>query len=225
MECKHIQKKLLEYIDGILSYEDSELVESHIAECDSCRREIELFYRLSGIICKVDYPPASIWGDFLFDLHKRIDREALYQFAKEQKHKTYAIWGWAFASVAAIIFLITSIFLEYRIDSNKNYFIAKPEIASKPVYSNDYESYVIADIVSKAFINDKNIVHLKKLQKINEYSIFSPPSNNYYFALPEPSEQPKTNSEDRFYPSLYDSLDDYDYIDTAEYYVSVSGSL
>jgi hypothetical protein len=228
VNCRRIRKKLPEYIDGTLSIRDTRLVEDHIAECDSCCQEIEIFNKLSVSIHRIDYPPDSVWRNFLSDLHDRIDKEIANNFAEEHKLQTYIVWGWTIAAVAAVMFLVTSILLGYRLDNAKNHYMPQPRVASESPIAENSESYIIAKIVSKALIDDKRVAELKKLQRINEYSIFAPLPQDYYSIFPETSAQPKPDSEESKefpQPPLYDSFLNFGYMDSAEYYASESGSI
>ncbi|HGJ65997.1 TPA: zf-HC2 domain-containing protein [bacterium] len=221
MKCRNIKKKLLDYIDGILSPKDIELVEEHISKCDSCHHEMEILNNLSGFIHKTDYPPASIWENFLSDLHKRIDRESVISFVEEQKRRIYVSIGWAVAATSAVIFLMASILIEYKLDDIRVHQNSNINVSSK----TDDEKYLSAEIVSKNTSGDKRGTDLKNLQNINE-AIYIQPNYNYYSNVYESQNQSNLDNESELDASpLYeDPLEDY-YNDNKDYYVSSSGSI
>jgi hypothetical protein len=221
MKCRNIRKKLHDYIDGILSPKDIELVEEHISKCDSCQHEMEILNNLSGFIHKVDYPPVSIWENFLSDLHRRIDRESVISFVEEQKRRIYVSIGWAVAATSAVIFLMASILIEYKLDNIRVHQNSNINVSSK----TDDEKYLSAEIVSKNTSGDKRGTDLKNLQNINE-AIYIQPNYNYYSNIYESQNQSNLDNESELKASpLYeDPLEDY-YIDNKDYYVSSSGSI
>jgi len=222
MRCKSIRKKLLEYLEGTLSHRNFIAVENHVRKCDSCRHEMEMFSRLSGLIRKVDYPPASIWDNFLDDLHVRIDGEITKSFVESQKNRVYITWGW---TSAAVVFLIASIFIEYHIEDAKNHYIPHSQTASKTSVAGNNEGYIVAEIVSETFIDDRRVAELKKLQKINESSIVAPRRYDYYPSVAESMEQTESKTEAENQPALFDSLFGTGYLDALEYYASDPGAI
>jgi len=225
MRCKSVRKKLLEYFEGTLSRRDSIAVDNHVHECDSCRHEMEMFGRLSSLIHKVDYPPTSIWDNFLDDLHERIDKEMAKSFVEAQKNRAYITWGWTSAAIAAVVFMIASIFIEYHIEDAKNLYIPRSQAVSRSVTTQNNEGYIIAELVSKAFIDDKRVAELKKLQEINEYGILAPTNYRYYPTIAESMTQSETETEEELQPALFDGLFEMGYMDSLEYYASESGSI
>ena len=65
---------LLDYVNGILGPEDSHLIQEHTTGCDLCGRELDTLSKILKVIdgARVEYPPASVWENFLPDLHRRI---------------------------------------------------------------------------------------------------------------------------------------------------------
>jgi len=225
MKCRNIKKKLLDYVDGLLDPKDIESVEEHISKCDSCRHEIEIFNNISEFIIKIDYPPASIWQNFLSDLHKRIDRESINSFVEEQRRRIYVAFGWAVAATSAVIFLIASILIEYKLDDVRIHQNPNINVSSKNASDEKNEAYLFAEIVSGSVTNNKRINESRNLQSINE-SIYIQPDYNYYSTIYESLNQPNLNNGNELEkPSLYEDLLENNYNDSEDYYVSSSGSI
>ncbi len=167
VKCKRIQKKLIDYVDGILGAEERDIVEKHIRTCKSCRQEVNLLKKLPQINYKIEYPPDSVWDSFLDDLHRRIDHELYCEFIKQQNQKK-----WAFASLSAVALIIVIIFVsaltEYytlskpiRINENKEL-----QQKSDLLVSENSENLFILGLISRTFIDDKDV---KKLKYLNKY--------------------------------------------------------
>lgn len=210
MNCKHIRKKLLDYTERNLSEKDSLMVEQHVAKCDSCRQELAIFIKLPEFIHKVDYPPASIWNNFLPDLHALIEKEAAVDFAKEQKRQSYVKWGWAFVAVASVMFCVSSIILEYQSPygtKGKNAQQTKIQASSTIVERSD--SFFIAEIISDTMIDEKEAVKLKKLVNNADYEAFTPTNYNQYYNLTEINVESKHVSENVIQSLLNDTYSQY----------------
>ena len=69
MKCKRAQKLLAGYINEVLEPEASREVQEHVAECGICRKELGTLRRVLELIdnVKVEYPPTSVWENFLPD--------------------------------------------------------------------------------------------------------------------------------------------------------------
>ena len=219
MNCKRIRKRLLDYTERNLSEKDSLMVKQHIARCDSCRQELALFIELSEFTYKVDYPPASIWNNFLPDLHALIEKEAAVDFAKEQKRQSYVKWGWTFVAVASVMFFVSSIIFEYQSPfgtKGKNVQQTKIQARSKTVERSD--SFFIAEIISDTMIDEKEAVKLKKLVNNADYEAFAPTNYNPYYNLTEINVEPKHVSENVIQSLLNDTYSQFDNTDSLERY-------
>lgn len=73
--CRKIRKWLGPYFDGELSRSKKALVETHLEDCLSCRRELARFQRLGALIQQgVTAPEAE--GDSVFEgMHRKIREE------------------------------------------------------------------------------------------------------------------------------------------------------
>ena len=171
MKCKHAQKMLTDYIDEVLDAEDSRSVQEHINGCDSCRRELDALRVILGHVssAKVEYPPAHVWENFLPDLHRRIEREAILAFRKQRQQRFYALPGWVTSAAVVVLIFIASMMLRY-------YPYAKPvwlqraqniEIIrsrSLPKAKETSEPALVAGIISDVLITDAELAELEKLK-------------------------------------------------------------
>ena len=218
MKCRRIRKKLLDYIDGSLSEKESLMLEQHITKCDHCHQEIELFSKLAKFIHRVDYPPASVWGNFLSDLHTRIEKEAARDFAKEQKRQSYVKWGWTFAAATAVLFFVSSVILEYQSTVKPKNNLQQIRVQTRSSTSEKSESFFIAEIISDTLINEKEAAELRKLNNITDYEAYAPDHYNSYAILPDLNAETKPTSESSIQSLLKGNFAQFDTADTVERY-------
>lgn len=166
VKCKYIKKKLIDYVDGILSEKERDIVEKHIKICKSCHQELSLLEKLPQINYKIEYPPDSVWDSFLDDLHKRIEHEVYCEYIKQQNQKKWALVSLSAVALIMIIFFVSTLTEYYvlskpiRINENRN-----PQ-KSDLLISENSESMFIFGLLSRTFINDKDV---KKLKYLNKY--------------------------------------------------------
>ena len=218
---------ILDYIDGNVSNVESISIHQHISECDSCRRELESYSKLFDLIdnvSKVDYPPESVWKNFISDLHTRIEKEALSEYVYNQRHQFYMKWGWVSVAVASVIFFIFSLSLEFHssplLDQDQ---FKNVQIPATSQVSGRSEKLSIAEVISKTFINEKETKELKKLEKIADYDVFAPSGYNSY--LISDTNTSNTVNNDSIKNLLDEKLSEFDSFDSTEYYVSVTGKM
>jgi len=217
MKCKRIRKKLLDYMDRNLNEKTSQMVEQHIARCDFCRQEMELFIKLSKVIYRIDYPPTTIWNNFLPDLHARIEKESAVNFAKEQKRQSYVKWGWTFTAVVSVMFFISSILWEYQSPyKTEGTQQIKAKLNSSTTDGSD--SLYIVEIISDTMIDEKEAVKLKKLVNTADYEAFVPINYNSYYTLTDLNTEKKMSNENVIQSLLNDTYSQFDNADTAEHY-------
>jgi len=230
MKCGKVKKKLLDYIDGNVSKADSAFIQDHISECNSCRRELESYSKLSGLIDsvnKIDYPPESVWKNFIFDLHTRIEKEALCEYVEKQKRPSYMKWSWVSIAVASVLFFIFSLALEYRPSATpeQNQQIKDVQRSVTSAITEKSEGLSIAEVISKTFIDEKEAKELKKLDKIVDYDIFAPSSYNSYMIISDTNAKSETADNNVIKTLLDEDLSEYDSYDSTEYYTSVTGRM
>ena len=184
MRCKRVRKMLADYVNEVLKSEDSHLVEEHIFECDSCRQELGVLRRILRLIddVKVEYPPASVWENFLPDLHKRIESEAALVFRRQQKQRLYLLPGWVTAVAVLIIFGFVG--LEYLppvrlVQPQKAENIGMLGGSSPSVVEDSSEQVLVAGAISKVLITEAEALELRKLKNFIQSETLTVPYYHY----------------------------------------------
>jgi len=181
VKCRYVKKKLIDYVDGNLGTEEREIVQEHISKCNDCHNELAIVKKLTQLVHRVDYPPVSVWNNFLNDLHKRIETEAALESNRRQRYSLQSKWILAIVSIISLLFASAYIIPDY-------YPLSKPV---KPLQSRSYngdllmeasESTLIASLISKVLISDSEAKELKKLNKFIDSDTFQN-TNSYYDIL------------------------------------------
>ncbi len=182
MKCKRARKMLLDYVNGTLEPEDNHLVQEHTTGCDLCHRELDTLSKILKIIdnAKVEYPPASVWENFLPDLHKRIEREAALVFGKQYRQRLYFLPGWAAFVTIVILTIFTIIMPKYypsavpfRYQTAEN--IETVEPSSPPLVVEDSsEPVIVAGMISRILISEAEAAELDKLRNFIQSEVLIP---------------------------------------------------
>ena len=64
MKCEHVSPLLFAYDEGELDAQELELVETHVADCVACRRELESERRLTALLTRRRSPRPSTRARF-----------------------------------------------------------------------------------------------------------------------------------------------------------------
>jgi predicted anti-sigma-YlaC factor YlaD len=91
MEHEKIKELISSYHDGVLSADQKNLVEEHIKQCDSCRKEFEEMGKFEEVMDKMELkkPPKEVWQVYWSSVYNRLERRI----------------GWILLSIGAIIVL------------------------------------------------------------------------------------------------------------------------
>jgi hypothetical protein len=186
MKCKLARKMLADYVNDVLEPEDSRLIQEHIAECDPCRRELDVLKKVLRLIddVKVEYPPASVWENFLHDLHRRIESEAALAFKKQQKRFLYLLPGWIASAAAVVLVIFVSAMLGYypfagsvrSQGAKEDIEVVQDSSPSLVEYSS--EPVLVAGMISEVLITEVEAAELKKLDIFTRSETLTPP---YYY--------------------------------------------
>ena len=186
VKCKRAQKLLAGCVNEVLGPREDRAVQEHIAECETCRRELDTLKKVLELIdnVKVEYPPTSVWENFLPDLHRRIVDEAALVFKKQRRQRFYLLPGWA-AVAAIVLILSTSIMLQddpvirpILVQRASNTAIAKD--ASPSTLENSSESTLVAGIISELLITEAEAEILRELRSaIQSEAMVFPYDDNY----------------------------------------------
>jgi predicted anti-sigma-YlaC factor YlaD len=92
MSCEEYKDYLMGYLDGELSDERKEQLEKHLADCSSCRRELNDFRKLIAITDDVGLiePEDKLWEQYWSGFYNRFERGI----------------GWILFGVASICLLV-----------------------------------------------------------------------------------------------------------------------
>ena len=184
MKCKRARKMLLGYVNGTLEQEDNHLIQEHITGCDLCRRELDTLNKILKITdnAKVEYPPASVWENFLPDLHRRIEREAALIFGKQYRQRLYFLPGWAAFVTIVILTVFTIVMPKYypsavpfRYQTVENVENTETvETSSPPVVEDSSEPVIVAGMISKMLITEAEAAELDKLRNFIQSEVLIP---------------------------------------------------
>jgi hypothetical protein len=183
LKCKRARKMLLDYVNGTLEPEDNHLVQEHTTGCDLCRRELDTLSKILKIIdnAKVEYPPASVWENFLPDLHKRIEREAALVFGKQYRQRLYFLPGWAAFATVVVLIIFTIVMPKYypsavpfRHQTAENIETVEPT-SSPSVIEDSSEPVIVAGMISKMLITEAEAAELDKLRNFIQSEVLIPP--------------------------------------------------
>ncbi len=110
MRCWKVRELLSPYIDEVLSAEELTSVETHLAACESCRKDLaelqSAVNRIRGME-KLEAP-----SDFMKELHERLLQEKVAPFEnhRHKHHLVHSTSRWLVAAVASIA-LIAGIYV------------------------------------------------------------------------------------------------------------------
>lgn len=185
MKCRHARKMLADYVNGVLGSEDIHLIQEHVAECDSCRRELDALRKVLRLTddVKVEYPPESVWERFFPDLHRRIESEAVHAFRKQQRQHLYLLPGWAASITVVVMILFAFVVLKYYPDNSVQVQragnIETMESSSSPVVEDSSEPTLVIGIISRVLITEEEAAELRKLKDFIQSEMVMPSYYNY----------------------------------------------
>ena len=168
MKCKRAQEMLADYVNGILETADSRQIQQHIAQCENCRWELKMLKKVLGLIdnVEVEYPSASIWENFIPDLHRRIENEAAMIFMKKQRRRSYLLPGWAAtATIALILFVSLAMWNRPEIRSPQIQVADSAETVQNPTVTEDSpETTLVTGVILEALFTEAEAEKLKGLE-------------------------------------------------------------
>lgn len=91
MEHQDIKKLISSYYEGVLSEEQRQAVDVHVAACVECRRELEEIRQFEEVMNKMELkkPKPEVWQMYWASVYNRLERR----------------FGWILFSIGAIILL------------------------------------------------------------------------------------------------------------------------
>jgi hypothetical protein len=102
MKCPTYEKWISDALDGALSEKRTRRLESHLAQCSSCRSRRENLLRLQHASLRLAGAPVSpaYWEDFSARLERRL-RPQTREYNLRTSHRRR--WQWAWAAAAAVM--------------------------------------------------------------------------------------------------------------------------
>ncbi len=186
VKCKRAQKLLAGYVNEVLEPKESHAVQEHMVACGTCRGELDTLKKVLEFIdnVKVEYPPTSVWENFLPDLHRRIVDEAALVFKKQRRQRFYLLPGWA-AVAAIVLILSTSIMLQddpvirpILVQRASSTGIVKG--ISPSTMESSSESMLVAEIISELLITEIEAEKLRELRSaIQSEALIFPYDDDY----------------------------------------------
>ncbi len=92
MTCERLQENMAEYLDGVLSAEEQNTIETHLSSCERCRQEVqEIKQSLDWIKQTEDIsPPPALRHNVLKQLEREANRKHYFQFPSWMTHAAVA---------------------------------------------------------------------------------------------------------------------------------------
>lgn len=103
MRCEQIKENLSAYMDQMTNGHENQLIEAHLAECVTCRQELEQLQLLHALLANLDEP--QIPDGFAEDLHGRLleGRPRLFAHPGIKRPRKQ---GWIAAAVAGLALVV-----------------------------------------------------------------------------------------------------------------------
>lgn len=106
MRCQRVRELLSPYIDLVLTDEERNRVEEHLAACESCRKDLAELQSAVNRIREMEKFEAP--SDFMSKLHERLLQEKVTPLRKHgrKSHLVNNTSGWLVASVASVALVL-----------------------------------------------------------------------------------------------------------------------
>lgn len=111
MRCEQIKEHLSAYMDQMTDERENQLIEAHLAECKTCRQELEQLQLMHSLLVNLDAP--QIPDRFADDLHKSLlkERRLLFTPSEIKRPRKQAWIAAAVAGIALVVGICGSSFL------------------------------------------------------------------------------------------------------------------
>ena len=151
MSCEDIEKILVDYSDGLLQYEENELVSQHLDNCENCRKLFEVLNRsleLSNVI----------WEDNLSDIEK-VNIAVLPKVKKNHWLR--------YASIAASILIVITISILWHSFNKKKE--PKVQLTFEQIEKNINDSANAARLLAATELLANNPQYKKMIENQYQY--------------------------------------------------------
>jgi hypothetical protein len=162
MKCKDIRYDYIDYVKGMLSDDKMSMIDDHLTNCESCRKEIEEIKNFSRTLdnYQVSTPNDSFFINFIPRLNERIDGRTKTSYSKKVVNFVLS-----FSTLSSVIILVIILMQVGHQDITtdtgiaNNVSIENPKIKENEPRTINYENYVreslISDTKSKQKIEQK----------------------------------------------------------------------
>jgi putative zinc finger protein len=73
MECSSIQKLMSPFIDSMVTASEGERLESHVAVCEPCQRQLQSYISMRSLVARIEVP--ALPEDMVLETRVRLSRE------------------------------------------------------------------------------------------------------------------------------------------------------
>jgi len=102
MNCTSVRECIAEYAVGLLSGRAKTEVESHLAECPTCRAEFEKEEGVMRMVEQVEpiEPPAGLWNGVINRISATPVHSTIWSRLRQGRYRRTSRWSLGFAAVA-----------------------------------------------------------------------------------------------------------------------------
>jgi len=120
MNCKTVQKKLLDYSEGILEQKASAQIETHLKSCVRCAQELKTFEDTVRLLQSVPIkePSEEFWNDFTKGVMQNVRR--VERTTASSRFVEFPRLRFSFVAVATILLAAIGVFFFIRENAPKN---------------------------------------------------------------------------------------------------------
>ena len=149
MECKKVIEFIPEYLDGTLEFSKYQEIESHLENCDSCKKEVNAYQKTIQLASNlpIEYPSPEVWDNFVPELLSKIEKSSEKRGLPLLKWQFIRQHSWQFAGMAVSIAIIVAIVF------NNFLFVNKPQ----------NEPQTVREVIAENLIG--NNVSIKQIDK------------------------------------------------------------
>lgn len=103
-DCELVQDRIAPYIEGLLSSEEANRVQAHLAVCPECKRIYSELQQVPQMLrdWQPEPPSAQMWSQITMKLGPRLTHTHIHR----TRHRKRWLWGGAMAAAAMIVLLV-----------------------------------------------------------------------------------------------------------------------
>jgi RNA polymerase sigma factor (sigma-70 family) len=127
MRCEKVKESLEAYVEGELGKSEREELETHISNCESCKRELTLTQSIPRLISSLPKPPVP--EDIIPDTLKRLREKSATKRRWLRAIGMISPRKWQFAVVGSLLISVLIFGISYQM-TNRNSGITEAEVVS-----------------------------------------------------------------------------------------------